>query len=73
MFFFIQVMLMNSNWNESKESRVVLQESVESAEIFEDFLKYLYTGILKLELPNVLHVLVLADKYNVKVMSRIYP
>lgn len=58
---------MNPNWNEAKESKVVLQESVECAQIFENFLKYLYTGGLKLELQNVLHVLILADKYNVKV------
>ena len=60
-------MLMNPNWCESQEKRVVLQESPECTESFEDFLKYLYTGRLKLELTNVMHLLTLGDKYNVKV------
>lgn len=60
-------MLMNPNWSESQESRIVLQESEECAKYFEDFVKYLYTGRLKLELINVMHILTLADKYNVKV------
>jgi hypothetical protein len=49
---------MNPNWTESQESRVVLMESVECAESFEDFLKYLYTGKLKLDLTNVMYLLV---------------
>ncbi|CAG7717490.1 unnamed protein product [Allacma fusca] len=61
-----QVMLMNPNWSESQKNTVVLQESPDCALWFEDFLKYLYTGSLKLTLKNVLHLLTLADKYNVK-------
>jgi len=49
---------MNPIWSESQESRVILQESIECSENFEHFLKYLYTGILKLELSNVVHILV---------------
>lgn len=60
-------MLMNPNWSESHESRIVLQESEDCAKYFEDFVKYLYTGRLKLELVNAMHILTLADKYNVKV------
>ncbi len=58
---------MNPNWTESQENRVVLQESPECTEFFEGFLKYLYTGRLKLDLTNVMHLLTLGDKYNVKV------
>lgn len=62
-------MLMGGNWTESAESRVVLQESAECADVFEEFLKYLYTGMVKFQLSRVLHLLVLADKYNVKVVK----
>lgn len=62
---------MNTNWSEWNESRVVLQESAECGEVFEHFLKYLYTGRLKLELTKVLSVLMLGDKYNVKDLIQI--
>jgi hypothetical protein len=68
----LKVMLMNPNFNEARKSRVVLLESSECAQVFEDFLKYLYTGRLTLQLPSVLHVLILADKYNVKVKCFYY-
>jgi len=61
-----QIMLMNPSWSDSKETRIVLQESPKCAKTFESFLKYLYTGQIKLELLTVMHLLTLADKYNVK-------
>ena len=43
-----QVMLMNQNWTESKESTIKLTEEDQCAKVFPDFLKYLYTGIIHL-------------------------
>lgn len=62
-----QVMLMNPRWNESREQRIVLQEATECVGVFELFLRYLYTGRLKVSHTTVLPILALADKYNVKV------
>ncbi|KAG7168215.1 BTB/POZ domain-containing protein 17-like [Homarus americanus] len=61
-----QVMLMNPRWNESREQRILLQEASECVEVFELFLRYLYTGRLKVSHATVLPILALADKYNVK-------
>ncbi|CAH0724013.1 unnamed protein product, partial [Brenthis ino] len=61
-----QVMLMNREWSEWQESRIVLQETPIAASVFPHFLKYFYTGQIKISHQTVLPVLSLADKYNVK-------
>ncbi|XP_053605812.1 BTB/POZ domain-containing protein 17 [Plodia interpunctella] len=61
-----QVMLMNREWSEWRESRIVLQEDPAAAAVFPHFLKYFYTGQIKISYHTVLPVLSLADKYNVK-------
>ena len=61
-------MLLNPQWNESKESSVVLQETPACAAIFENFLQYFYTGQIRINHLIVMPILALADKYNVKVM-----
>ncbi|KAG7310153.1 hypothetical protein JYU34_004706 [Plutella xylostella] len=61
-----QVMLMNREWSEWRESRIVLQETTSAAAVFPLFLKYLYTGQIRISHQTVLPVLSLADKYNVK-------
>ncbi|XP_045606455.1 BTB/POZ domain-containing protein 17 isoform X3 [Procambarus clarkii] len=61
-----QVMLMNPRWNESREQRIILQEASECVVVFDLFLRYLYTGRLKVSHATVLPILALADKYNVK-------
>lgn len=61
-----QVMLMNSTWSESQEKRIVLKETPACAAVFEVFLKYLYTGKIQVNYANVIPMLQLADKYNVK-------
>lgn len=58
---------MNPRWSESREQRIVLQEAAECVEVFELFLRYLYTGRLRVSHATVLPILALADKYNVKV------
>ncbi|PSN58437.1 hypothetical protein C0J52_02823 [Blattella germanica] len=61
-----QVMLMNPEWSESQESCVVLQETPACAAIFGNFLRYFYTGQIRINHLIVMPVLALADKYNVK-------
>ncbi|VVD05246.1 unnamed protein product [Leptidea sinapis] len=61
------VMLMNREWSEWRESRVILQETPTAASVFPHFLKYFYTGQIRISYNTVLPVLSLADKYNVKV------
>ncbi|CAK1543789.1 unnamed protein product [Leptosia nina] len=61
-----QVMLMNREWSEWSESKIVLQETPTAASVFPHFLKYFYTGQIKISYQSVLPVLSLGDKYNVK-------
>ncbi|XP_012268456.2 BTB/POZ domain-containing protein 17 [Athalia rosae] len=61
-----QVMLMSPQWTESQESRVTLQETPQCAAIFSEFLRYFYTGQIRINYGVVLPILSLADKYNVR-------
>ncbi|CAK9795918.1 BTB/POZ domain-containing protein 17 [Anthophora quadrimaculata] len=61
-----QVMLMSPQWSESQESRVTLQETPQCVPIFSEFLRYFYTGQIRINYGVVLPILSLADKYNVK-------
>lgn len=61
-----QVMLMNKEWCEWSESRILLQETPAASRVFPHFLKYFYTGQIGISYQTVLPVLSLADKYNVK-------
>ena len=40
-------MLMGKSWTESQEKKIVLKETQACAQVFEVFLKYLYTGKIK--------------------------
>ncbi|XP_013777480.1 BTB/POZ domain-containing protein 17-like [Limulus polyphemus] len=66
-----QVMLMNPNWTESQETKIVLQEDPACVLVFPDFLKYLYTGKIHINHFLVLPLVTLADKYNVKDLVRL--
>lgn len=66
-----QVMLMNSKWSESQEKKIVLRESPACAAVFEVFLKYLYTGKIQVNYANVIPLLQLADKYNVRDLLKV--
>lgn len=61
-----QVMLMNPEWNECKKSVIELKEETLCAEVFPQFLKYLYVGQIRISLQSVMPMLALADKYNIK-------
>ena len=61
-----QVMLMNPSWTESQESRIVLQESPSCEAVFEEFLKFLYTGRIQFDFATVIPLVTLADKYHVE-------
>lgn len=62
-----QVMLMNPQWNECRESVIELKEEPCCLEVFPQFLKYLYVGQIRMSLQTVMPMLALADKYNIKV------
>ncbi|KAI5727521.1 hypothetical protein M8J77_003304 [Diaphorina citri] len=66
-----QVMLMNSNWSESRTNRVVLQETKPCAEIFDKFLRYFYTGQISINESTVMPIITLADKYIVKDLMQV--
>jgi len=66
-----QVMLMNKNWAEHEEKRIILKETPACQNVFEVFLKYLYTGKIQVDYANVIPILQLADKYNVKDLLRV--
>ena len=66
-----QIMLMSNNWTESSERKIVLKESPACEAVFEVFLKYLYTGKISVDYANVIPILQLADKYNVKDLLRV--
>lgn len=48
-----------------------LTETAECAEVFEDFLKYLYSEEIALNLQNVWPVILLADKYMVSALRQV--
>ena len=51
-----QIMLHDSKWSESNEKRVTLGETPSCAAVFEDFLKYLYTGKIHLNYCTVVPI-----------------
>lgn len=66
-----QIMLHDSKWSEASEKRIQLGETPSCAAVFEDFLKYLYTGKIHLDYATVVPIVSLADKYNVKDLLKI--
>lgn len=61
-----QVMLLNPHWSECKESVINLVEDPQSCLVFPQFLKYLYTGQVRISVETAYGILSLADKYNIK-------
>ncbi|XP_077289032.1 BTB/POZ domain-containing protein 17-like [Arctopsyche grandis] len=61
-----QVMLMNREWSEWRESAIELKETPQCSEVFPLFLRYFYTGQIRISQETVLPILSLADKYNIK-------
>ena len=61
-----RVMFTNPSWCESSRQKIVLKEEPECIQVFELFLRYLYTGKIRLTHYTVLYVLMLADKYGVE-------
>ena len=51
-----QIMLHDSNWSESSQKKVNLGETPSCAAVFEDFLKYLYTGKINLDFATVVPI-----------------
>lgn len=66
-FIHLQVMLMNPEWSECRESVIELKEEPLCSEVFPQFLRYLYVGQIRISLQTVMPMLALADKYNIRV------
>ena len=49
----------------------ILGETPACANVFEDFLRYMYTGKIQLDYATVIPLVSLADKYNVKDLLRL--
>lgn len=63
--------MLDSKWSDSQQEVIELQEVPQCIEVFPVFLQYFYTGVITLEQTNIMPILVLADKYNVKVHNDI--
>ena len=60
-------MFYGGDWKESKQEEVTLHDTPACQEVFEPFLRCLYTGTIDLNPDTAYHVLTLADKYASKV------
>ena len=60
-----KTMLTNGQWRESKQKIIDLEEAPECEAVFEEFLKFLYSGHVILTRDNVCGIHMLADKYDV--------
>lgn len=65
-------MLLNNSWQESKESDINLVEDPQCCAVFPLFLKYLYTGQVRISVESAMPLLKLADKYNIKDLGIIF-
>lgn len=66
---------MNPKWKETNETVITLYEDKKAAAFFQHFMKYLYTGHVRISVESAMPLLSLADKYNIKdliVLSRDY-
>ena len=59
------------SYGKSIKEKVPLQETPERAEVFEDFIKYLYTGNITLNLETINGIIALANKYQVEDLTEI--
>ncbi len=61
-----RAMFSESDWMESKQKAVSLEETDECSEVFGEFLKFLYSGRVTVNNDNLVALYRLADKYNVR-------
>jgi BTB/POZ domain-containing protein 17 len=59
-------MLLSNAWQECRESEIDLVEEPKCCKVFPQFLKYLYTGQVRLSVESAMSLLSLADKYDIK-------
>ena len=65
-----EAMLTGPHWKESEAKEIVLEESEETQAIFPLFLKFFYTGKIRLEYSNVCDIHTLADKYEMLTIKK---
>lgn len=66
-----RTMLYESCWTQSSMHVVELNESVECQQVFDRFLRYLYTAEIAINVESAVGILCLADKYNVSSLKRL--
>ena len=64
-----KIMLMNGQWKESDQQIIKLKEKPECEAVFEQFLKFLYSGKVSPTDRNLCGIHMLADKYDVPVLK----
>ncbi|ESO89187.1 hypothetical protein LOTGIDRAFT_229085 [Lottia gigantea] len=62
--------MLSDQWQESKKTEIQLTEDDACKDVFEQFLKYLYTGSIDLAIDTTLPILLLADKYSIKTLQK---
>ena len=60
-------MFYSGQWKESNQTEIRLQDTPDCEEVFDTFIQYFYTGIVKLCPETAPHLLTLADKYAVAI------
>lgn len=61
-----RAMMLGQFWDDSRRQEIELQESEECLPYMESFFRYFYTAEINLTRENVLPIMILANKYNVK-------
>ena len=64
-----KTMLMNVQWRESDQKIIKLEEEPKCEAVFEEFLKFLYSGKVSLNDRNLCGIHMLADKYDLTVLK----
>ncbi|XP_067941972.1 BTB/POZ domain-containing protein 17-like [Watersipora subatra] len=67
----LKTMLYENRWNDCDSSLITLNETEECQAVFEPFLKFFYTATIELNLANVIGILCLADKYDVRALKHL--
>ncbi|XP_071798854.1 BTB/POZ domain-containing protein 17-like [Asterias amurensis] len=60
-----QTMLTGSQWLDSQQQEIILEESTECVAVFGEFLRYLYCGEVTVDTRTIMPIFTLADKYNI--------
>jgi BTB/POZ domain-containing protein 17 len=60
-----RTMLYEKNWSQGSKDEIILEETPDCQQLFDKFLRYLYTAEVSISNATAVAILCLADKYNV--------